>query len=293
MIVVTTPTGQIGSQLVAELLVADADVRVIVRDQNDLAAPVRQAVQVVRGSHGDEDVLARALDGADAFFWVAPSDPSKTLDGAYLDFTRPAVEAIRRSGVRQVVAVTALGRGTQWQNGAGLVTASIAMMDLLASSGAALRGLAMPSFMENTARQIGVMKEKGLFFGPIDPDRRLPFTATRDMSAYAAQLLLDRDWDGQEEVPVLGPEDLSFNDQAAIISEVTGCEVRYQQVGWVHFKQQFLDRGATESFAQGYVDMYSAKNEGIDNIAHSAAVPRTATRFREFVNQTIKPALEI
>jgi uncharacterized protein YbjT (DUF2867 family) len=77
----------------------------------------------------------------------------------------------------------------------------------------------MPPFMENTARQIPVMKDKGVFFGPIDPDKALRFTATRDMAAAAAQLLCDERWQGQEDVPVLGPDDLSFNDQTAIISK--------------------------------------------------------------------------
>jgi len=56
-----------------------------------------------------------------------------------------------------------------------------------------------------------------MFFGPIDPDKKLPLTATRDIGAVAGRLLADETWTGQEEVPVLGPEDLSCNDIAAII----------------------------------------------------------------------------
>jgi uncharacterized protein YbjT (DUF2867 family) len=82
------------------------------------------------------------------------------------------------------------------------------MDNLLMESGAAFRGLAMPSFMENTLRQAAVMKEKGMSFGPIRPGRRLPFTATRDRAAAAARLLNDGSWNGQDEVPVLGPEDI-------------------------------------------------------------------------------------
>ena len=151
--------------------------------------------------------------------------------------------------------------------------------------------MAMPSFMENTARQVGVIKEKSLFFGPIDPERTLPFTATRDMAAVAARLLLDDNWCDQEEVPVLGPDDLSFNDQAAIISEVTGRHVRYQQISYAQFKQQFLDRGASESVAQGYVDMYRAKEEGIDNVAVRTSRNVGVTSFRTFCEETLKPVL--
>ena len=224
-------------------------------------------------------------------FWLAPPDPTKTLEQAYLEFTRPAAEAIRRHGVRRVVSVTALGRGTPWADKAGVVTASLRMDDLLMATGAAFRGLAMPSFMENTGRQAGAMKEKGVFFGPIDPDRQVPLTATRDMGAVAARLLGDGGWTGQEEVPVLGPEDLSPNDQARIISEVVGREVRYRPISFDQFRQGFLDRGASESFAQGYVDMYRAKGEGMDNAAERTATNRAPTTFRQWCESTLKRAV--
>jgi len=193
--------------------------------------------------------------------------------------------------VARVLSITALGRGTSWQDRAGIVTASIEMDNLLMDTGASFRALAMPSFMENTARQVGVMKDKGMFFGPIRADQKLRFTATSDMAEAAANLLSDRSWTGQKEAPLLGPDDLSFNDQAAIISEVTGRPVRYQQILYEQFKQQFLDRGTSESVAQGYVDMYRAKDEGIDNVAVRTPENTGSTSFRMFCEQNLKPIL--
>lgn len=71
-------------------------------------------------------MIERALDGADALFWVAPPDTSQQLEQTYVDFAKPTVAAIRAHGVSREVSVTALGRGTKWHNRAGLVTASIA-----------------------------------------------------------------------------------------------------------------------------------------------------------------------
>lgn len=292
MIVITAPTSQIGSKLVTGLLGAGADLRLIARDAARLPAAIRDRTEVVQGSHGDPAVVHRAFRGADAVFWLAPPDPAKTMEEAWIEFTRPAADAIRRHAVPRVVSVTALGRGTPWQERAGLVTASIRMDDLLRASGAAVRGLAMPSFMENTLRQAAVIREKGVFFGPIRPDRKLPFTATLDMAAAAARLLRDDAWSGQEDVPVLGPEDLSFDDQAEIISDVIGREVRYQQIPFDRFKQQFLDRGASESAAQGYVDMYRAKDEGVDNAARRTPENTWPTSFRIFCEQNLKPIIE-
>jgi len=288
MIVLTAPTSQIGSKVVAELLDAGARLRVIARSPAKLPDAVRDRTEVIEGSHGDAAVIDRAFEGADAVFWLVPPSPTKTLEEAWVGFTRPAAEAIRRHAVARVVSITALGRGTAWQDRAGLVTASLRMDEMLMASGAAFRGLAMPSFMENTLRQAAVIREKGAFFGPIDPARKLPFTATRDMAAVAARLLGDDTWRGQAEVPILGAEDLSFDDQAAIISDVIGRDVRYQQISFEQFKQQFLTRGAGESFAQGYVDMYRAKNEGMDNAALRTSESTSPTSFRTFCEQNLK-----
>ena len=149
----------------------------------------------------------------------------------------------------------------------------------------------MPSFMENFMRQADSMKEKGVISGTIDPDRKLPWTSTRDLAAVAARFLSDSTWIGHEEIPVLGPDVLSFAEIAQIISEVSGHPVRYQQIPFEALKEQLLKRGASESFADGYVEMYMAKNEGMDNTAASGDAERTPTSFRDWCELNLKPAL--
>ncbi len=291
MIVITAPTGQIGRHVVTDLLAMNASLRLVLRDASKLGDDVRDRVETVEGSHGDPHVIDHALAGADALFWLAPPDATLTLEQAYLDFTRPAVEAIQRREVARVVSITALGRGTDWQEKAGLVSASIRMDDMLMASGAAFRGLAMPSFMDNVLRQASTIKELGTMFGTIDPDKKDPTTATRDMGAVAAEVLADASWTGNEIVPVLGPEDLSPNDMAAIISDVIGSEVRYQQISLDAFKEQLLGNGMTPSFAEGYVEMMRAKDEGMDNVARLSGRRRTPTTFRHWCVEALKPPI--
>ena len=291
MIVVTAPTGNIGRHVVAHLIAGKANIRLIVRDAGKLSDDVRDKVEVIEGSHSEASVVNRAFEGADALFWLVPPDVTQTLDKAYLDFTRPAVEAIRRHAVARIVSVTALGRGTRWQNRAGLVTASIQMQDMLMASGAALRGLALPSFMDNILRQAGTIRTTGSFFGTIDPDMQAPTTATRDAGACAARLLAYESWVGQEELPVVGPEELSPSDMAATISEILGREVRYQQTTLEAFGEQLLTQGVTPSFAEGYVMMMAAKGAGMDNVPEHPLPWRTPTTFRQWCQEELKPAL--
>ncbi len=290
MIVVTTPTGNIGHHVVQHLLDAGEALRVIVRDPNKLPKAVRDRVEIVEGSHGDSAVVDRAFQGADAVFWLCPPTPSETPAAATVDFARPGAEAMRRHSIGHIVAATTLGRDTEWQDKAGNATGSIRMVDLLRATGAAVRGLALPAFMDNALQQVDAIRQ-GRTVGVIDPDKKLPHTATRDTGAAAARLLRDRSWTGQEDVPVLGPEELSYGDLAAIISEVIGREVRYQQVPSDAFKAQLIGRGWTDAFAQGYLDMLRAKNEGMDNVAPRSTGIIGVTSFHHWVEEKLKPAI--
>src|SRR4029077_15112870 len=95
-------------------------------------------------------------------------------EGRFAASPRPAAEAFMKHGVKRVVGVSALGRGTPWAAHAGYVTASLAMDDLIAGTGAAYRALTNPSFMDNIGVQAAAIKSQGLFFSPIDGDRKLP-----------------------------------------------------------------------------------------------------------------------
>src|SRR5690348_2251337 len=223
MIVVTAPTGLIGHQVLNNLLESDEPIRVIARDPSRLPAHTRERVEVVQGSHGDLDVVTRAFAGADSVFWLVPPDPhAASVEAAYVDFSRPACEAFKSQGVKWVVGVSAFGRRAAVSGKAGYVTASLAMDDLIASTGVSYRALAMPPFMDNLLRQVESIKNQGVFFDMISGDLKQPTCATRDIATVAARLLLDHTWSGVESRPVLGPEDLSYNDMAQIMSEVLG-----------------------------------------------------------------------
>src|ERR1700741_559919 len=88
MIVLTTPTGSIGRQVLENILDGGQPIRVIARDPSRLPPRVIERVEVVEGSHGNVDVVNRAFAGADAVFWLVPPDPhALSIDAASVDFT--------------------------------------------------------------------------------------------------------------------------------------------------------------------------------------------------------------
>ncbi|MFC9056680.1 NAD(P)H-binding protein [Streptomyces sp. NPDC057074] len=295
MIVITAPTGNIGRHLVSLLLEAaparGEELRLIVRDPARLPEAVRERVEVVTGSHGDPAVVDRAFAGAEAVFWLVPPDASRTPEDAYRGFTRPAANALAAHGVGHVVGVSALGRGTPVAGRAGLVTASLAMDDLIAGTGVAYRALANPSFFENVLEEAGSIREKGVFSDLVDADRKAPMVAVADIAAAAAGLLLDRSWTGTGSVPVLGPRDLSPNDLARIMTERLGLPVRYERQAPDEVRTTLVGSGLDPAFVEGIVDMKRAKDDGLD--AGVARTPDTAspTTFEQWCAQTLEPAV--
>jgi uncharacterized protein YbjT (DUF2867 family) len=290
VIVITTPTGQIGRQVLDNVLGSADAIRVLVRDPSRLPSPARERVEVMQGSMDDIDVVTAAFAGADCVLWLVPPNPrAQSIQSHVLDFIEPVCEAINRQGVRRVVAVSSLGRGVA--KNAGQISAIFAMDDLIESTGVAYRSLQPPGFMENTLAQVEAIKRQGMFFSPISGDRMIPTCATRDIASIAAKLLLDDSWSGQDNIHILGPEDLSHNDMAQIMSEVLERPVRFQQVPADGYKTTLMQHGMTGAWAQGLVDMAAAVDRGIYNVEPRTPESTTPTSFRQWCEHVLKPAV--
>jgi hypothetical protein len=119
--------------------------------------------------------------------------------------------------------------------------------------------------------------------------RPRPAPALADIAATAAKLLLDHTWNGVGSAPVLGPEDLSYNDMARIMSEVLGKPIRFQQSSGESLKARMTDLGMSEAMVQGYADMWTAYSEGLDTAEPRTPESTTPTSFRQWCEEVLKP----
>jgi len=125
----------------------------------------------------------------------------------------------------------------------------------------------MPSFMENLLGQAQTIKEKGMFFFPIETDHKAPTVATSDVAAVAAEFLIDSTWTRQADVPVLGPEDISPNEMAAILSKSWAVPFAFSRRRSKRSRARWPASAFRKPSHRAYADMMTAKNEGIDNTA--------------------------
>ncbi|MEU5595263.1 NAD(P)H-binding protein [Streptomyces sp. NPDC020298] len=294
MIVVTTPTGQIGREVVDRLLDAPEGapgIRVIARDPAHLPAGVRERVEVVPGSHADPAVLKEACAGADRLFWLVPPTPSAdSVEGHFRAFTEPLREVTAGQGVERVVGVSTLGRSVA--KNAGQISASLAMDEAIAAMGVHYRALCPPFLMENLLGQAESIRTAGVFFLAAAEDRVLRTCATGDIAATAARLLLDATWTGQDDVPLVGPDDLTPEGMARVVSEVLDRPVRVQAVTSADYRATLLSHGVSEAWAQGLADMVDALRDQGFYGAGAPSTPETApTGFRQWCEDVLRPAV--
>jgi uncharacterized protein YbjT (DUF2867 family) len=290
MIVVTTPTGQIGSQVVRRLLDQDEAVRVIVRDPSRLDDRVRERVEITVGSHDDPAVLDKALPGAQALFWLVPPNPrAPSAEAHYLHFARAGAAAIARHGVGHAVGVSSAGHG--WPKPAGILSAAFAMDAELSGSGAAYRALSMPFYMENLLRQLDAIGEQGAFYLTCAGDLPLASIATKDIARTAAGLLADLSWTGQENLPVFGPDRLTPDEMAEVISQEFGRPVTYRRMDIDKYASLLRSQGAADQTVKDLIEAFAAQDQGIYDADWATAEP-APTDFRTWCRDVLKPAAD-
>ncbi|MEW2033597.1 hypothetical protein AB0901_24200 [Streptomyces roseifaciens] len=79
---------------------------------------------------------------------------------------------------------------------------------------------------------------------------------------------------------------------AEIITETLGRAVRYQQVPFADFRARMVQRGASPALAQDMADMVDAQNNGIYDAEPRDPASVTATGFRQWCQDVLKPAVQ-
>lgn len=288
MIVITTPTGGIGSQVLQNVLTSGEEVRVIVRDAKKIPELLREKIEIVEGSIEDAEVLNRAFSGADAVFWIVPPrDAAPDLYEHYMELNKLAANTAKKNGVKNLVWISTAG--TDLGTTSGHLSAAKEADKPLIDTGISARILDPVTFMDNLIYAIDSLRKEGSFSWTINPDNVFNNVATRDIAAAASHFLINQDWSGQKHIPLFGPDDLTPNEMSEIMSDVLGKKIRYKQINDESYKSLMMQYGSSDSVAQGLVDMAKAQNQGV-YLEQGKIVSRTSTDFRTWCEEVLKPA---
>jgi uncharacterized protein YbjT (DUF2867 family) len=226
-ILVTGASGNIGGEVVSQLLASGIGVRAMMRQPEHAGLP--DAVEVVRGDFAVPSTLDQCLDGVDAVFlvWLAPAE-----------YVEPALERIARQA-RKIVYLSAPIHTPhpffQQPNPVRNVMAQIER--LIGGSGLAWTFVRPHMFAGNALYWWGPQIRSGDIV-------RWPYLAAptapvdeRDIATVAVRALTEEGQGGVDYV-VTGPESLTQLQQIEIVGQAMGRSLRVEELSPEEWRQE-------------------------------------------------------
>ncbi|SIO87768.1 NAD(P)H-binding protein [Nocardiopsis sp. JB363] len=285
-IVVTTPTGNVGSRVLRLLLRAGVRPTLLLRDPDRLDPAVRERVDTVRGDQGDVDTVLRATRGADRLFWV---DPPTTGDDPITGHARMganAARAVEENGIGHTVFLSSVG--AEKRHGAGEIDGLARTERALDATGANVLHLRCGYFFTNLLMELDSLREGVLpTLWPLD--FAMPWVDPRDIGEVAAARLLAGGWSGRQVQAVHGPEDLSFSRVAEVLGSVLGREVRADRVPDDDVRAGLRSVGLSAGQVEGVVGMAAGLREGFVPEQERDVLTTTPTTLAAWAHTHLRP----
>lgn len=261
MFAIMGATGQTGRAAVAHLRRSGQPVRAISRDSRRAAALFGPEVDVAAADPADPAALAAAFAGAWGVYAMLPPLPgSDDVVGDCAAMARAVAEAVRRSGVRRVVALSS--GGAHLAAGSGVVRTLHDFEAALRRTDADVTFLRAADFLDNWAPMVAAAPASGML-----PSARLPLDApmetvsAEDVGRTAAELLVE-EWHGLRVVDLLGPQEVTPQDVAAAVAVLSGRPVRAVPLPPESLVPALLEAGAGPDYARLLAQLYAGLNAG-------------------------------
>jgi uncharacterized protein YbjT (DUF2867 family) len=212
MILVTGATGNVGREVVQELLRDGRSVRVLTRNPTRVSLP--PDVEVASGDLSASDGLKALLDGIrDLFLIRVPGSD-------------PFLQMARQCGVERVVFLSSSAIDSPTENAIG--RSHRHTEELIRQSGLKWTFVRPGAFMSNSLQWSGSIRSEGVVRAPFGDVATAPIDP-RDIASVAATALTSAGHDGQI-YTLTGPEALTPREQVRILSTVLGSEIRFEDV---------------------------------------------------------------
>ena len=255
MIIVTGATGALNGGTVEHLLtLVPADrIGVSVRDVAKARHLAERGVRVRRGSYDDPAGLLDSFEGADRVLLVSSNDPG--VDTVPLH--RAGIEAAVKAGARRILYTSHqhVGLGSPF----GPARVHAATEALLADSGVAWTSLRNGFYAHSLDWFLGPWRETGVIAAPADGP--VSWTERGDEAAAAAVVLAgQRSFDGP--VTLTADAAVTFDDIAALASELTGREVRRVVLDDEEWVAGQVAHGSPEPMARMLLGFFQAARLG-------------------------------
>jgi len=270
MILITGATGMFGSRVLRETLARGTEVRALVHSPANAGQVRAGGADVVVGDLDEPGSLAAVFAGVDTAFLVSPMDERIAIREAN------ALQAAQQAGVRRIVKLY----GAVRHHGDPVDALHLASIAAIRESGLSWALVSPSSVMDTTMLDLAAeaIRSVGCLAGCAG-EGRVGLVAADDVGRAAAVVLTERDEHGAN-YELTGPEALSMAEMAAVLSEVLGRTITYQDMPETEFRKLAVEQGG---IPEDQVDFKVMVHQAAWKRGDAALVTGT---YRELTGQT-------
>lgn len=260
MIIVTGASGQLGQQIVQQLLarVPAHRIGVSVRDPARASAFAEHGVRVRRGDFDDPASLAAAFEGATQVLIVSSNAAAR--GGDPLAQHAAAIAAARDAGALRIVYTSHMSASPTSAFAPARDHAATEAM--LARSGLAWTALRNGFYAESALQLMGDGPARGMLELP--QDGPVAWTTHADLAEAAAQVLAQPqpEWQVGPTPPLTAAVALDFSALAAVVADVCGRPLERRVLDDAVFEERLAARGVPASVVHIMLGLYLAARAG-------------------------------
>lgn len=282
---VTGATGSIGGQLVRYLASRrDVKVRAFVRDRIKAEPLARKGVDLAIGTFDDRESIRQAMKTIDTVVLIAPASPEAVEQNANV------IKISKESSVRKVVRISAIKASEQ---GPTENTRLHARSDeQLLQSGLRYVILRPNYFMQNFFLSLPAINNDSALYAGMG-DAKFAMIDVRDIVECAGAAAMNDEFD-QKILELSGPESVTLQEFARVLSNVAGRTIKYVPVSPDALKDTLLGMGIDDWISTTMRDYCIAFGEGwgdsvTDNVERMTGHPPRSVE--QFVREVLAPAL--
>ncbi|WP_114778377.1 SDR family oxidoreductase [Botryobacter ruber] len=253
-ILVTGATGTVGREIVALLSMLDVKVRAgvhsIIKGENLKRLPDVDIVEMEFAAPGS---LTAAFTHVDRVMLITPfTENQVALSNMLVD------EAVK-AGVKHIVKLSIAG--AEQETGVQVLQWHREAEAYIEASGIPYTFLRPAYFMQNYYKYFGdTIKKENAFYLPTG-NAQVALVDSRDVATTAVAVLTGTGHEGKA-YELTGPEAISNEQVAALLSQVTGREINYVEVPAEKAREAMVARHMPEKLADAMVELYSAYKAG-------------------------------
>ncbi|HVO60077.1 MAG TPA: NmrA family NAD(P)-binding protein [Terriglobales bacterium] len=286
-IAVTTPTGHIGNKLANILLDRKAEVTLVARHPEKVKDLASRGAKVFAGEHSDPAVVEQAVRGADALFWLTPTEmTSHDPLGTARRMAEAGASVIRKHPELHVVQLSSAGAFLP--SGTGPIVGLYETEEKFRAAGKNIVALRPNEFMENMFFSLPTIIAQGSIYTSTSGSVKAPFVAIQDIAEIAAEFLLEP-IDGHHVIDIVGPQEISFAEWARIAGEAIRKEIRVVTIPGDKLKAAMSQGGMSPEMAALMVEMEEAAPKILGEFKGDQKRTGKVT-FPQFAREVFAPA---